>query len=108
MLGGGSFLLAVLLREENTLLYFTVLESDCFHVGQCCGVFIQEFLFLQNHAQLVAHFSDDDGVTKLAYLANIFSEWNKLNSSMQGHNTHAIQLSRTKGFLKSDILYHQV
>ena len=46
--------------------------------------------------------------SKLAYLANIFSEWNKLNSSMQGHNTHAIQLSRMKGFLKSDILYHQV
>ena len=40
-------------------------------------------------------------VTKLAYFADVFSELNRLNSCMQGCNTHAIQLyDRMEGFLK--------
>lgn len=62
---------------------------------------IREFLLLQNCAELVANFSDDVWVTKLAYLADVFSELNRLNSSMQGRNTHAIHLyDRMEGFLR--------
>lgn len=40
-------------------------------------------------------------ITKLAYHADIFAELNKLNSSMQGRNTHAFQLyDRMEGFVK--------
>jgi len=62
---------------------------------------IREFLLLQKRTELAALFSDNVWVTKLAYLAEIFAELNKRNSSMQGRNTHAIQLyDRMEGFLK--------
>lgn len=43
---------------------------------------IREFLLLQKHTELAALFSDNVWITKLAYLADIFAELNKLNSSM--------------------------
>uniref|UniRef100_A0A671XCY3 DUF4371 domain-containing protein n=1 Tax=Sparus aurata TaxID=8175 RepID=A0A671XCY3_SPAAU len=62
---------------------------------------ILEFLLLQKRAELAALFSDDVWITKLAYLTDIFTELNKLNSSMQGRNTHAFQLyDRMEGFVK--------
>ncbi|KAJ4944234.1 hypothetical protein JOQ06_012779 [Pogonophryne albipinna] len=62
---------------------------------------IREFLLLQKRTELAALFSDNVWVTKLAYLADVFAELNKLNSSMQGPNTHAIHLyDKMEGFLK--------
>ena len=52
-----------------------------------------------NSAELAEHFSDNAWLTKLAYLSDL--ELNRLNSSMQGGNTHVIQLyDRMEGFLK--------
>lgn len=51
----------------------------------------------QNSAEL----ADNIWLTKLVYLSNLYSELNRLNSSMQGRNTHAIQLcDRIEGFLE--------
>uniref|UniRef100_A0A3Q2NXH9 HAT C-terminal dimerisation domain-containing protein n=1 Tax=Fundulus heteroclitus TaxID=8078 RepID=A0A3Q2NXH9_FUNHE len=50
---------------------------------------IREFLLLQKRTELAALFSDSVWITKLAYLADIFAELNKFNSSMQGRNTYA-------------------
>uniref|UniRef100_A0A8C5NEZ3 DUF4371 domain-containing protein n=1 Tax=Gouania willdenowi TaxID=441366 RepID=A0A8C5NEZ3_GOUWI len=62
---------------------------------------IREFLLLQKRTELAALFSDNAWITKLAYLADIFAELNKLNSSMQGRNTLAFQLyDRMEGFVK--------
>lgn len=52
---------------------------------------IHEFL-LKHCTELAAKFSDNTWLTKLAYLADVFSELNRLNTSMQGRNAHAIQL----------------
>ena len=61
----------------------------------------QEFLLLQKRTELAALFSDNVWITKVAYLADIFAELNKLNSSMRGHNTHAFQLyDRMEGVVK--------
>ncbi|KAL2083740.1 hypothetical protein ACEWY4_021513 [Coilia grayii] len=62
---------------------------------------IGEFLAAHNSAELAEHFNDKTWLTKLAYLSDLYSEMNRLNSSMQGRNTHVIQLyDRMKGFLK--------
>uniref|UniRef100_A0A8C5GFF6 Uncharacterized protein n=1 Tax=Gouania willdenowi TaxID=441366 RepID=A0A8C5GFF6_GOUWI len=62
---------------------------------------IREFLLHQKRTELAALFSDNAWITKLAYLADIFAELNKLNSSMQGRNTLAFQLyDRMEGFVK--------
>ena len=62
---------------------------------------IRDFLLLQKRTELASLFSDNVWITKLAYLADIFAELNKLNSSMQGRNTHAIQLyDKMEGFIK--------
>ncbi len=52
---------------------------------------IHEFL-LKHCTELAAKFSDNTWLTKLAYLADVFSELNRLNTPMQGRNAHAIQL----------------
>ncbi|XP_073711553.1 zinc finger MYM-type protein 6-like [Misgurnus anguillicaudatus] len=52
---------------------------------------IHEFL-RQHCTDLAAKFNDKTWLTQLAYLADVFSELNRLNKSMQGCNTHAIQL----------------
>ena len=60
---------------------------------------LREFLVSHNSAELAEHFSDNAWLTKLAYLSDL--ELNRLNSSMQGGNTHVIQLyDRMEGFLK--------
>ena len=62
---------------------------------------IRELLLLQKRRELAALFSDNVWITKLAYLADIFAELNKLNSSMQRCSTHAFQLyDRMEGFVK--------
>lgn len=62
---------------------------------------IHKILVGQNRTELAVNFNDNVWVTKLAYMADVFSVLNKLNSSMQGRNTHAIQLyDRMEGFLK--------
>ena len=44
---------------------------------------VQRFLS-EKHSPLAAHFNDPEGVTKLAYLCDIFNSLNKLNLSLQG------------------------
>lgn len=62
---------------------------------------IWEFLLLQKRTELAALFTDNVWITKIANLADIFAELNKLNSSMQSRNTHAFQLyDRMEGFIK--------
>ena len=44
---------------------------------------VQRFLS-EKQSPLAAHFNDTEGVTKLAYLCDIFNSLNKLNLSLQG------------------------
>ena len=60
-----------------------------------------EFFVSHNSAELAEHLSDNAWLTKLAYLSDLYCELNRLITSMQGHNTHIIQLyDRIEGFLK--------
>ena len=47
---------------------------------------LQRFL-LENQSPLAAHFSDTEGVAKLAYLCDIFNLLNELTLSFQGRTT---------------------
>jgi len=51
------------------------------------------FIFLkeENHA-LATTFGDEVFLTQLAYLYNIFAKLNHLNISLQGKDTHLLQL----------------
>ena len=53
---------------------------------------LREFLG-EKSPQLAAYFNDNEWIATLAYLADIFEQLNKLNSSMQGKNTNLITLS---------------
>ena len=51
------------------------------------------FIFLkeENHA-LVTTFEDEVFLTQLGYLCDIFAKLNQLNASVQGKDTHLLQL----------------
>lgn len=53
---------------------------------------VREFLG-EKKSQLVVHLNDNSWVAALAYLADIFEQLNKLNSSLQGKQTNLITLS---------------
>lgn len=59
---------------------------------------IDQFLSDQN-SNLTTHFKDPVWNAKLAYLADVFDELNKLNTSMQGPKTNNLDLSdKINGF----------
>lgn len=59
---------------------------------------IAQFLSDQN-SNLATHFKDPAWNAKLAYLADVFDELNKLNTSMQGPQTNILDLSdKSNGF----------
>lgn len=61
---------------------------------------IQEFL-REKDSELASKYNDRHWLTKLAYLTDIFSELNKINSSMQGKNANVLQLyEKLDGFVK--------
>uniref|UniRef100_A0A8C4RI43 Uncharacterized protein n=1 Tax=Erpetoichthys calabaricus TaxID=27687 RepID=A0A8C4RI43_ERPCA len=61
---------------------------------------VREFLGGKN-SQLVVHLNDNSWVAALAYLADIFEQLNKLNSSLQGKHTNLITLSdKVSAFMK--------
>lgn len=101
-----SLFYSVLLREKNTLLY----HSEVWwlsHRTVLAHTSIQ-FLLLQNHVELTANVSGDVWVNKITYCVDVFSELNRLNSSMQGPNTHANHLyDRLEGFLKKILRWRE-
>ena len=55
----------------------------------------------KKNSQLVVHLNDNSWIAVLAYLADIFEQLNKLNSSLQGKQTNLITLSdKVSTFMK--------
>lgn len=64
---------------------------------------IQEFL-REKDSELASKYNDRHWLTKLAYLTDIFSELNKINSSMQGRNANVLQLyEKLDAFVKKNV-----
>ena len=62
---------------------------------------IKLFLEFKNKDEILSYFNDDNCITSLAYLADIFEKLNILNLKMQGKNTNIIQLrDNLKAFVK--------
>ena len=53
---------------------------------------IKLFLDFKNKDKILSYFNDDNWITSLAYLADIFEKLNILNLKMQGKNTNIVQL----------------
>ena len=53
---------------------------------------IKLFLEFKNKNEILSYFNDDNWITSLAYLADIFEKLNILNLKMQGKNTNIVQL----------------
>lgn len=51
---------------------------------------IRFFLELQEKRDLLAHFDDETWTKRVAYLADIFDQLNKLNLKLQGRETHVL------------------
>lgn len=52
---------------------------------------VELFLEIQGKAEYLSHFKDEMWVIRVAYLADIFSELNKVNLKLQGKATNIIQ-----------------
>ena len=50
------------------------------------------FIFLKENHALASTFENEVFVTHLAYLCDIFAKLNQLNISLQGKDTHLLQL----------------
>jgi len=51
------------------------------------------FIFLkEENRALATTFEDEDFLTQLAYLCDIFAKFNQLNISLRGKDTHLLQL----------------
>ena len=53
---------------------------------------IKLFLEFKNKDEILSYFNDDNWISSLAYLEDIFEKLNILNLKMQGKNTNIIQL----------------
>ena len=53
---------------------------------------IKLFLEFKNKEEFLSYFNDNNWITSLAYLADIFEKLNILNLKLQGKNTNIIQL----------------
>ena len=51
---------------------------------------IKLFLEFKNKNEILSYFNDDNWITSLAYLADIFEKLNILNLKMQGKNTNIV------------------
>ena len=63
---------------------------------------LQRFLF-EKQSPLAAHFSDTEGVAKLAYLCDIFNLLNELNLSLQGRMTTVFKSADKVAALKTKL-----
>ena len=62
---------------------------------------IHQFLSEHKHSELAAKFNNNEWLSKLAYLTDIFTELNKVNSTMQGRDANVLKLyEKLEGFVK--------
>ena len=62
---------------------------------------IKLFLEFKYKNEILSYFNDDNRITSLAYLADIFEKLNILNPIVQGKNTNIVQLrDNLKAFIE--------